>query len=179
MDLVMPVLDRLLGDPEVAGTVRDTLGDIEMFANNIGETDWDKELTGDEREVCHVQAALFALCQKEYQCDAFDFVTKFMESDIAADMDKRGLDYGKRDPFEFIASLRGKLVAAPINEKKDAMALHWVGYVYRYWALLGMPSKDIVNIVPVESAYEVYYSFHTLDVREAIGMLAAQFERQL
>jgi len=140
----------------------------------LREIDWDRELTPDEREICHTQAALFAFCQKDYQYDAFDFITKFMKSDIAASIDTNGAEYSSMKPSEFIESLRGKLTALPLSERRSVEALHWVGYIYRYWAWLGTPSKEIINVVPVEDAYSVYYSFHTLDVKEALSMLVSQ-----
>ena len=142
-----------------------------VHADIVSRTNWDKELTGDEREVCHTQAALFELCQSEYNCDAFDFVTHFMQSDAAADIDQNVEAYYDVNPFEFIHKLSGKIPSRPFMEKKNIAALHWIGYLYRYWACMGISSKDIIEAIPVTDAYEAYYSLHTLDIREAIVLL--------
>ena len=139
-------------------------------ASTTLKLNWKKELNSDEREVCHVQAALFELCQNRLQCDAFDFVYKFMHSNIAADMDCGELEYYDVDPLELLNTLPITLLLQPMTGKKSTAALHWVGYFYRYWAWLGTPSKQIIQVVPVENAYAAYGSLHTLDVREAIGM---------
>lgn len=140
-------------------------------ADILSDIDWEKELDRNEREVCHTQAALFEFCQKEYQCDAFDFVTRFMLSTIANEIDNNGAAYSKVNPFEFIDSLRDEVKMLPLSDKKNTEALHWIGSMYRYWAWLGTPSKEIIRIVPVDKAYSVYRSFHTLDISDAIRML--------
>jgi len=131
---------------------------------------WEKRLNGDEREVCHTQAALFELCQNKLNCDAFDFVNKFMYSEIAVDMDNEPPDYYDVDPFQMLYELPYILPLLPLTEEKSTTALHWIGYFYRYWALMGTSSRDIIKFVPVENAYAAYTCLHTLDVREVISM---------
>jgi hypothetical protein len=149
--------------------------------NVVNKLNKDKILTGDEREVCHIQGVLFGLCQNKLQCDAFDFATKFMNSAIAADMDTNGSRYYIRDAFELTDSLRGMFAVLPLSDRKDPFALEWVGYMYRYWAWLGMSSKEIIRMVPVERAYPVYLGLHTLDVRHAISSLieSSQLRKQI
>lgn len=139
------------------------------IVETLSSIDWDKELDKHERKVCHIQAALFEFCQQEYKCDAFDFITKFMSSDFAADIDNNGSSYYSLNSFDYINSIRNKITIVPLSERKYTEALHWIGYLYRYWSWLGTPSNEIIQIVPVSKAYSVYRTFHTLDVMDAIG----------
>ena len=144
-------------------------------AEIASKINWDKAITSDEREVCHTQAALFEFCQNKLNCDAFDFITNFMQGEVAADIDNNGPAYYDVNPFEFIDSVRDKVPMRPISEKKYTEALHWIGYLYRYWAWLGLPSKDIIQAVPVNDAYDAHYSLHTLDVRDAIKLFVERW----
>jgi hypothetical protein len=137
----------------------------------LNNTNWDKELTPDEREVCSTQGVLFEFCQYDLNCDAFDFVNKFMVSDIAADIDKGNPAYYTADPFQMLYDIGKRLALIKANENYNADALHWIGYMYRYWAWLGTPSRNIIQIAPVEKAYATYPGLHTLAVGDAIQIL--------
>jgi len=77
-------------------------------------------------------------------------VNEFMQGKIAEDMDKDVPAYYDADPFNMLKSLPTAMSLQPLMNEKSAEALHWIGYLYRYWALLGTPSKDIIQIVPVD-----------------------------
>jgi hypothetical protein len=139
-------------------------------AKVLSSLNWQKELNSDEREVCHTQAALFGLCQDKLHCDAFNFADSFMRSDVAVKMDAKPSDYYEANPFEMLSTLPETINLKPHKDEKSAAALHWIGYLYRYWALMGLSSKNIIKLAPVERAYVAYDSLHTLDTRQAISL---------
>lgn len=141
-----------------------------MVNVNPIQIDWKKELNSDEREVCHTQAEVFESSQAEYNWDAFDFITGFMNSDLAADIDKNTPAYYTLEPEQLLAAIPDVLKPEPMTDKKSMSALHWIGYLYRYWACMGTPSKDIIKLVPVHEAYLDYAALHTLSVKEAIDV---------
>ena len=133
----------------------------------------DKELNSFERYVCHLQGKLF----EESQCyaygaiDPYDFVEKFMNSEIASDMDDDVCYAHTWGLAQMMETLVEELDFKPFDGNYlNYQALHWVGYMYRYWAWLGKPSREIVKIAPVEKAYMLYAGYHTLDVKEAIRL---------
>jgi hypothetical protein len=132
--------------------------------------DWNKELTGFELAVCENQAVLFEECQLTYKCDAFDFVEKFMCGDVAAEMDNKISSFHNTGTKQLGDYFLSQETVQPLSKRKSTEALFWLGYVYRYWAWLGTPSKEIIEIAPVERAYMLYEGFHTLDVKEAIRL---------
>ena len=139
-----------------------------VISDVLSKMDWRRELSGDEREVCSLQGNLFELCQYKLKCDPFEFIEKFMESETAHDMDDNYIDYCELDPFEFVQSMGNKIQVSISENKKYHEALFWTGYVYRYWSYMGLTSKEIIRIFPVEAAYEAYKGLHTLSVKEAI-----------
>ena len=47
--------------------------------------------------------------------------------------------------------------------------MHWIGYLYRYWAYFsGMSSKQIYKIVKPGKLKQLYYPYHSLDPMQAI-----------
>ena len=132
--------------------------------------DWDKELTGFELAVCENQATLFEECQLAYGRDAFDFVEKFMSGEVSAQLDKKVSSFhntGTKQLGDYFIDITDVL---PVTRKRSTEALYWLGYTYRYWAWLGVPSREIIEIAPVEKAYMLYEGFHTLDPKEAIRL---------
>ena len=136
-------------------------------ANILTKLDMNREWTGEQLDVCNWQGALFQSCQYEFKCDAFDYIEKFMNSDIAADIDENDSAYYFDETREFIDEMRGKIPLTDLREEKYHEALFWIGYMYRYWAYLGMSSKEIIKIFPVEKAYNSY-ALHSLGVEHAI-----------
>jgi len=125
-----------------------------------------------ELALCEQQGRLFKECQYDFERDAIDFITKFMKSSIAADIDR---------PLSFYHSMGIKPIGEyflqeanvlPVQEGNiiDNDALFWIGYTYRYWAFMGESSKEIIEQAPVERALWVYPGYHTLAVAEAIRM---------
>jgi len=136
----------------------------------------DNELGEFELTTCRNQGDLFEDCEylEEHPCDAIDFITKFMNSEIAASMDKDVSmchTWGTKQIYETLFSM--------VNIKRresevytDSRSLFWVGYMYRYWVWwLGESSKEVIRKVPAELACGMYTGLHTLDVKQAIIML--------
>ena len=132
---------------------------------------WEKELTAFELAVCENQATVFEECQLAYDCDAFDFVEKFMLGDVAAQLDKKVSSFHNTGTKQLGDYLISKVDVLPLQQRKSAEALFWVGYLYRYWAWLGMASSEIIKKAAIERTYMLYEGLHTLDPKEAIRLL--------
>ena len=129
---------------------------------------WDKEkFSSDELDVVEKQGMLFSSCQNEFDVDAFDFIKKFMQTQLAEDISV----FSATSIKQIGEHLLNMVDVMPLTEKKYTEALYWIGYLYRYWNYMGTPSKEIVKIAPVEKAYVLYSGYHCLDVQEAIALL--------
>jgi hypothetical protein len=134
---------------------------------------FDKELSAFELAVCDAQGDLFEESQYDCECDAFDFITKFMNSEIAESLDKDLSlchTWGVKQTGETLLSMVD--VDRHSGEKYISRdCLRWVGYMYRYWVWwLGASSKTLIKEVPVDLACSMYNAYHTLDIEAAIIM---------
>ncbi|MCL2153737.1 MAG: hypothetical protein FWH57_12435 [Oscillospiraceae bacterium] len=126
---------------------------------------WEREgFSLDELDVIEKQAELFENCQSALNVDAFDFIEKFMQSHIAEDT----ASFSTAQNEQIGKALLRAVGIKPLQEQKYSEALYWIGYLYRYWTLMGTPSKDVIKVAPVEKAYILYNGYHTLGVQEAI-----------
>ncbi|MCL1808953.1 MAG: hypothetical protein FWG42_04185 [Clostridiales bacterium] len=133
----------------------------------------DKELSLFEIAVCENQGDLFEESQYDFNCDAFDFVTKFMNSEIAGSLDQdlsMCHTWGIKQIGETLISMV-EIEKHSGEEYISRDCLHWVGYLYRYWAWwLGTSSRQIILDAPVALACAMYDGYHTLDMKAAILM---------
>ena len=126
---------------------------------------WEREgFSLDELDIIEKQAELFECCQDTLNVDAFDFIEKFMRSSIAEDTAK--FSNAKND--EIGKTLIDSVGVKPLEDIRYTEALYWIGYLYRYWTLMGTPSMDVITVAPVEKAYVLYNGYHTLGLQEAI-----------
>ncbi|MBQ7249928.1 MAG: hypothetical protein IJS37_01065 [Bacilli bacterium] len=78
------------------------------------------------------------------------------------------------EPFleEFEATLPKGSKAPKWNEDE----LHWIGYVYRYWAYIDcLPMKAIYRKFPATKMRAFYPAYHSLDPQTAIDIWKEEF----
>jgi len=126
-----------------------------------------------ELALCQQQGRLFRECQWDFEADAFDFITKYLNSGIAKEIDRPYSFYhsmGIKALGEYFLRENNNGVKKFTGDYLDSEALFWVGYMYRYWACMGQASKEIINETSAEHAFMMYPGYHTLAVPEAIRM---------
>ena len=137
-----------------------------------------KDLNRDELNVSNTQGIIFEECQ-ELGVDAIDYLTKFMHSSAAEELDrmKPGVFSAGSAPLKrYILRMIEPVKPYSENSHISEDALHWVGYIYRYWSyLLGTPSREIVQTVPVETAIRCYPAYHCMGNSEAISRMLRKF----
>jgi len=134
-------------------------------------SDLEKDLNDFEIAMCDNQGWLFEDCEYDFDCNAFDFINAYMNSYIAAEIDKPSSFWqicGIKQIGESL--MEGLNLPVRTEERKNTDALYWIGYMYRYWACLGENSRLIIQQAPVDQAYMMYPGYHTLSVPEAIRM---------
>jgi len=142
------------------------------------EYGFNKDLSRDELAVSRTQGIIFEECQY-LGVDAIDYITKFMHSSAAEELDKMqsGVYSAGSAPLKQYI-LKQIEPVEPYNEKKhiNEDALNWLGYIYRYWVnLLGVSSKELIDNIPVDSALAFYPAYHCIGNKEAISHLRHQF----
>ena len=125
---------------------------------------------------CMIQGDLFEDCQylESHPCDAIDFITKYLNSDISEDMDKDVATchvWGTEQIYDtllYSIDVKRHDGKTFINDR----SLAWAGYLYRYWVWwLGDSSKNIIQVYPAEMVLSMFAGLHTLDPKESIRML--------
>lgn len=76
-----------------------------------------------------------------------------------------------------IAYYRGRLDEYANTEIVEE--LHWIGYIYRYWAYIsGKSSKQIYKIMKPEQLKKLYLPYHSLDPLQAIERIIDESESE-
>ena len=140
---------------------------------------FEKDLDYDELAVANTQGIIFEECQG-LGVDADDYITKFMQSEAAEELDKMipGVFNAGSAPLKrYILNQIEPVMRFNENRRIDEEALYWIGYIFRYWVfLLGMPSKVIIHIVPVKKALQCYPAYHSMGNKEAISRMARLYK---
>ena len=134
--------------------------------------DLDYEPDSFQLAVCKQQGRLFRECQYDFESDGIDFITKYMNSTIAAETDRPSSFYHSMGIKALGEYFLQEATVKPFQESReiDPDALFWIGYAYKYWAFMGESSKEIIIQAPVERALLVYPAYHMLAVSEAVRM---------
>ena len=122
--------------------------------------------------LCQMQAHLFELsAEKGYDSEAF--VKAFMNSSIAADLDKE-FNHAQWAGEEYLLSRLAEEKSDEIKQGAvlDTETLFWTGYLYRYWHLYtGESSKEIYRQAPIAIMKQVYLPYHAMSIEMAIDRL--------
>ncbi|MBO4461076.1 MAG: antitoxin [Clostridiales bacterium] len=122
---------------------------------------------------CRFQAELFeASCEKQ-ACSSKIFVRRFMNSDLAERIDRDSFLYEVADIDSAFEDLDGQYGKSDYGvEKYTPDELHWIGYIYRYWAYItGKTSKSIYKLIKTDELRDLYYPYHSLDPEQAIDRI--------
>ena len=129
-----------------------------------------KEIDSYGLKVCAFQAELFEQSVFRLECSSKIFIRRFMHSDLASRLDSNGFIYeasGIEDAFDEIDSQYGSTTYG--QKKYGAEEMHWIGYMYRYWAYTyEKSSKQLFKFIKPEDLRELFYPYHSLDPAQAI-----------
>lgn len=132
-----------------------------------------KDLQQNDLIICDIQSEIFS-DSLSLDCSSPVFIRRFMYSDLARRMDDPYFAYGSYNAnwaFDEINEEYGGAIAYG-QIKYSREELHWIGYIYRYWALAyNKSSKSIYKICPPSRLRDLYYAYHTLDPLAAIDRI--------
>ena len=123
--------------------------------------------------LCRMQANLFEESLEYVKTSSPIFMRRFMNSDVARRMDNTGFlfeDECNILVFEEINEEYGE--SSYGSNKYNKEALHWIGYIYRYWAYVyEVSSKQVYRVIKPSELKELFVSYCTLDPKEAIDRI--------
>lgn len=131
------------------------------------------ELRTDQRIVCDVQGCIFRMSAKRGYASK-DFIYKFMNSQVAANMDlpyDRSQWMGEEFLFDELED-ECSFIKMGSEDLFNSEVLFWIGYLYRYWHYYKQySSKHIYDIADAELLNRCWLGYHTLDLEGAIDRL--------
>lgn len=121
-------------------------------------------------KVCSYQALLFEGSIEQTDCSSKIFIRRFMNSNLAKRMDREGFMFDSLDVSDAINEIEDQYGASAYGvEKFTVEEMHWIGYIYRYWAYVTeKSSKQLYKIVKPEKLRKLYFPYHSLDPLQAI-----------
>lgn len=128
-----------------------------------------RELTANDRRVCTLQGKAFE-ASRTLPCGSGVFVRRFMNSQTAHRLDKGGLLGETLTPEELCRLVEAEYGPTRYgSEQYSPEELYWMGYLYRYWAILTeTPSSGVYKILGATKLRQLYYPYHSLDPQQAV-----------
>lgn len=129
-------------------------------------------------KMCSYQATLFEMSIESTDCSSKIFIRRFMNSELAKRMDNAGFMFDSLDIPDAIKEVEAQYGASSYGiEKFNAEELHWIGYLYRYWAYVSeKSSKQIYKFIKPEQLRKLYFPYHSLDPLQAIERITDESE---
>lgn len=128
--------------------------------------------------MCRYQAALFEASIQHTQCSSAIFIRRFMNSDLAKRLDNAGFLFDSLEITAAIDEVETQYGASSYGTEKYSMEeMHWIGYIYRYWAYISdKPSKQIYKMLKPGKLKKLFFPYHSLDPAQAIERIMENIE---
>lgn len=129
-----------------------------------------KKIDEEGLKLCALQAEVFAASLTVTQCSSLIFIRRFMNSEVAARMDRRGFLLGASDTRSILNDVDAQYGPTSYGkERYGREELYWMGYLYRYWAYTyEKSSKQVYKQMKPKNLRKLYYPYHSLDPTQAI-----------
>lgn len=116
-----------------------------------------------------------------YGYDGCDFLYKFIQSDIAEQIENENPKYvagksGSEIFIEVVERTSGKQIDFDMIESYDRSAVYWVGWMlahYHYYS--GRSFRDILEVISYDEMLGLYATLHEADVQKAYEVLDKHF----
>ena len=121
-------------------------------------------------KLCSYQAVLFESSIEQAKCSSKIFIRRFMNSDLARRMDRAGVLFDSLAVPDALSEIEAQYGTSTYGKEKFTIEeMHWIGYIYRYWAYITeKTSKQIYKRIKPEELRKRYFPYHSLDPQQAI-----------
>lgn len=132
--------------------------------------------------LCALQAEVFKTSLEVTQCSSPIFIRRFMHSEVASLMDRKGFLIRINDAFSILEEVEEQYGPTSYGQERyGGEELYWMGYLYRYWTYTyEKRSKQVYRKIKPKELRKLYYPYHSLDPAQAIEriMEAAGLEEE-
>ena len=127
-----------------------------------------------EQRMCEMQGEFFALSTKRFSCGSALFISRFMYSELAEELDQVDDPYNFISPNNLISTMASRYPGLS-NEQGTLMTekvMHWMGYIYRAWSIIKhKESSWIYKRMKAERMAALYDTFHTFSPEYCVDRL--------
>ena len=129
-----------------------------------------KKIDEEGLKLCMLQAEVFADSLTATQCSSLVFIRRFMNSEVAARMDRNGFLLEACDVTSIFNEVEAQYGPTSYGkERYGREELYWLGYLYRYWTYTyEKSSKQVYKQMKPKNLRKLYYPYHSLDPAQAI-----------
>lgn len=129
-----------------------------------------KKIDEEGLRLCALQAEVFADSLTATQCSSLVFIRRFMNSEVAARMDRNGFLLEACDVTSIFNEVEAQYGPTSYGkERYGREELYWLGYLYRYWTYTyEKSSKQVYKQMKPKNLRKLYYPYHSLDPAQAI-----------
>ena len=134
-----------------------------------------------EQMMCEMQAYFFALSRDSFLCGSSFFISRFMNSELAKDLDNIDDPYNYISPNNSIKIMRESFPSLNLKEgdKYSIEVLKWIGYIYRAWAIIKKKSSSsLYKSFKSNQLLPLFDSFHTFSIEYCIDRLEELINEQ-
>lgn len=139
--------------------------------------EWD--FTG--RRLAEIQGRLFEESLREFSGSSAVFIRRYLTSAVARSFDNGSILFASSG-LSYAELALPKTNGAPQGNGSlhySANALHWLGYLYRYWAYTReLSSAQILHLCPSTDLVRYYEPYHTQDVEAALAVIEENLPRK-
>ena len=131
-------------------------------------------MTSHQQRICELQADFFEFSKDAFKCSSSIFISRFMNSDIAKELDNVDDPYNFISPHNLISIMREQYESLSTikGNQYPKQVLRWIGYIYRAWCIIThKKSTSIYKDCPADKLLSLYESFHTFDIEYCIYRL--------
>ena len=132
-------------------------------------------------QIVETQGQLFDFVSYKFpECDTKDFINKYMQGYIRQRIDKADAYLANEDVEDLYAWFI-KLDNYSFNPGKAMTGFKpdWIGEFYAYFQwYYNIPSKDVIEKVPLDFLEKAYYGLHDLDLELAVEKVGEQLKLQ-
>ena len=121
--------------------------------------------------MCEMQAEFFSLANERFKCSSSFLIAKFMNSEIAKDLDNIDDAYNFVSPNNLVYKMSYEYPSLKKEGKNKYpnQVIYWIGYAYRAWCLLSKRnSYKIYKIIGADEMVSLYNAFHTFSIEYCV-----------
>ena len=131
-------------------------------------------MTDVEQMMCELQGELFELSIDNFSCSSDYFISKFMQSNLARNLDDVDNPYNFLSPHNCIAFLKNDYpsLSQKQGEQYPKYVLHWIGYVYRAISIIKKRTSIMIyRQLKTSELYSLYNSYHTMSIEYCVDRI--------